>query len=104
MYQIEIQANNGVFIEIKLHSSQSNNFKYFVYVLIDESKTGLQAIIAHACGCEVGERVAGCWLLFSRGNEISWYFGSARVQTSTDTSAEFPKNYFVDGSIHIQRK
>lgn len=59
-YQIEIQANNGVFIGIKLRSSQSNNFKYFVYVLIDESKTELRAIIEHACGCQVGERVAGC--------------------------------------------
>lgn len=59
-YQIETQANNGVFIEVKLLSGRSNNFKYFLYVLIDESETGLQAIIAHVCGCEVGERVAGC--------------------------------------------
>lgn len=101
-YQIQTQADNGVFIEIKLLSGRSNNFKYFVYVLIDESKTGLQAIIAHVCGCEVGERVAGCCSRVATRSPGT--LDLLESKTSTDTSAEFAKNYFADGPIHIRRR
>lgn len=35
-YQIKMQLNSGILIQIKMHSRHSNNLKYLICVLIDK--------------------------------------------------------------------
>ena len=46
-YQIAIDIRNSLLIKTQLRSRHSNSVKYFVYVLLDKTKTGLDAIIRH---------------------------------------------------------
>lgn len=52
---------NVILMKTKLHLRHLNSLKCFVYVLIDKSKTVLEAILAHSYGCEVEECVVDCY-------------------------------------------
>lgn len=82
----------SVYVYVECHELHS----VFVCVLIDESKTGLATFIAYACRCKVDERVLSCCAHVAT---ISRCFAFAPFATSIDLSAEFPNNYFVDGSV-----
>lgn len=91
-------ANNTLvkFVSVYVYAEYHELHSVFVYVLIDESKTGLATFIAYACRCKVDERVLG---YCAHVATILRCFAFVPFATSIDLSAEFPKNYFVDGSL-----
>ena len=94
-YQIAIDIRNSFLLKTQLRSRHSNSVKYFVYVLLDKTKTGLDAIIGHTCGCKIGERVVGCC---SHVAMILWYFGFAQHKSSVRLFASFLNDYFINSS------
>lgn len=64
-------------LKVHIKSRHSSRMKYFAYVLIDNSKENLKALLGHYCGCKVGKRVIGCC---SHVMTILWYFGYAQYK------------------------
>ena len=46
-YGIDSDFMNGILFKARLRSRHSNSVKYFVYVLVDKTVTGINAIIGH---------------------------------------------------------
>lgn len=77
-----ITVNDPILIRAKIHSRFSNNKHRFVYILVDSTRTGRQAIVEYCCSCNVGERTAGCC---AHVMVVLWYLGYARHQTDAIT-------------------
>lgn len=74
-FGINIQPQDALLIKVRIHSRHSSNIKYFVYILVDKTKTRLDSIIGHTCGCKIGKRVVGCCFHVCM---ILWYFSYAQ--------------------------
>lgn len=74
-YGIALDWSASIFLKVRIRSRHSMSVKYFVYVLVDKNKQGIEALSAHFCSCKVGQRVVGCC---SHVATIMWFFGYAR--------------------------
>lgn len=54
-YQIRVKSNNttAFLLKTKLHFPHSNSMKYFIQILLDNSKIGLETILAYNVGAKV---------------------------------------------------
>lgn len=54
-YQIHVKSNNTIafLLKTKLHFPHSNSMKYFIQILLDNSKIGLETILAYNVGAKV---------------------------------------------------
>ena len=70
-----IQADDPFLIRGRIHSRFSNQTKYFLYILVDRSKTGVDSILEYCCQCKNGLRTVGsCAHIIT----VLWYLGYAR--------------------------
>ena len=53
-YGIDLDFMNGTIFKALLRSKHSNSVKYFIYVFVDKTVTGINAIIEHTSNCKVG--------------------------------------------------
>ncbi|KAL0879440.1 hypothetical protein ABMA27_003191 [Loxostege sticticalis] len=70
----------------RIKSRHISNRIYFVYILVDSSLSGRDAIIQYCCNCIVGKRTVGCC---AHTMSIIWYLGWARYQDNIVPPAEF---------------
>lgn len=61
----------------KIQSRHISRKTYFVYIIIDSSLSGREAIVQYCCNCIVGKRTVGCC---AHTMSIIWYLGWARHQ------------------------
>ena len=52
-YGIDSDFMNGILFKTRLRSRHSNSVKYFVFVLVDRTMIGINAIIGHTCNRKV---------------------------------------------------
>lgn len=95
-YSILLAPENSLLIKTRLRSRHSNSTKYFVYLLIDKTKQGLEAVIGHTCGCKIGKRVVGCC---SHVAMVLWYFGYARHQSTILIPGQHVIGYFDQNDL-----
>lgn len=76
----------------RIRSRHISNKIYFVYILVDSSSTGREAILKHYCNCIVGNRTVGCCAHIM---SIIWYLGWARHQSIITPPAEFLDNIVI---------
>ncbi|KAL0879449.1 hypothetical protein ABMA27_003200 [Loxostege sticticalis] len=69
----------------RIKSRHISNRIYFVYILVDSSLSGRDAIIQYCCNCIVGKRTVGCC---AHTMSIIWYLGWARYQDNIVPPAE----------------
>lgn len=70
----------------KIHSRHISSKVYFVYILVDSSQVGRQAIVEYCCNCIVGRRTIGCC---AHVMTIIWYLSYARYQNNINPNAQF---------------
>ncbi len=51
---------------------QSMNFRYFIYILIDRKRGGVEAVWGYCCSCSNGLRTVGCC---SHIATVLWFLG-----------------------------
>lgn len=56
-YQINVKSNNSVSLQTKSHSRQSNNFKYFAYVLLGRNEIGLESVQSVDCHSHIARGI-----------------------------------------------
>ena len=83
-YHFDVTNENAMIVKLKIQSRFVRSKQRFVFVLIDQSKQGLDAILGHYCTCMVGSRVVGCC---SHVMLLIWYFGFARNETNIRSPA-----------------
>ena len=69
-YYFDVDHANAMIVKMKIKSRFVRNKNRFAFVLIDKSKTGLEAVLGHYCNCMIGARVVGCC---SHVMFIIWY-------------------------------
>ncbi|KAJ8737558.1 hypothetical protein PYW08_000153 [Mythimna loreyi] len=80
-------------LRAKIQSRHISRKAYFVYVLIDNSLNGREAISQYYCNCKVGKRTVGCC---SHTMTILWYLGWARHQNNIEPPAQFLDDLLID--------
>ena len=95
-YKIDLGFMNGILFKARLGSKHSNSVKYFIYVLVDKTVTGINAIIGHTCNCKVGKRIVGCC---SHVATLIWFFSKARFLDTIPIPAQHLSGYFDAQSI-----
>ena len=79
MYGLDVEKENACLLKTKIRSRHSCSDKYFVYILIDVKRDGIESLIGHCCSCKIGTRVVGCC---SHVAVVLWYFSYARYLTT----------------------
>ena len=87
---------NGILFKALLRSRHSNSVKYFVYVFVDKTVTGIIAIIRHTCNCKVGQCFVGCC---SHVATLIWFFGKACFLVTIPIAVQYLSGYFDAQSI-----
>ncbi|XP_026737081.1 uncharacterized protein LOC113500467 [Trichoplusia ni] len=76
----------------RIKSRHISNRMYYVYILVDSSLSGRDAIIQYYCTCIVGKRTVGCC---AHTMSIIWYLGWARHQGSQLPPAQLLDNVLL---------
>lgn len=83
----ELSASNSSWLlRGRIQSRHISRKTYFVYILVDSSRRGREAILMHYCNCIVGRRTVGCCAHIMC---IIWYLSWARYQDYIVPSAQF---------------
>ena len=77
----------------RIQSRHHNSTKYWIYISIDRSKCGVEAVSAHSCSCPNGRRTVGCCAHITT---VLWYLGYARYLSEIPIPAAFLDNVCVE--------
>lgn len=89
----ELSTSNTLWIlRGRIRSRHVGRKIYFVYILIDSSLSGREAIKQYCCNCIVGRRTVGCCAHIM---SIIWYLAWARHQDSLSPPAPFLDNILL---------
>ncbi len=72
-----ISAKDPMLIRGRLQSRHQNSTKYFIYILVDVEKSGVEAVVEYTCQCKNGLRTVGCCAHIMA---VLWYLGYGRHQ------------------------
>lgn len=81
----ELSTQNTWLLRGRIKSRHTSRKMYFVYILVDNSQTGRNAITKHYCNCIVGKRTVGCC---AHVMTIIWYLSWARYQPNITPPAQ----------------
>lgn len=79
-------SNTSWLLRGRIQSRHISRKTYFVYILVDSSRRGREAILKHYCNCIVGRRTVGCCAHIM---SIIWYLSWARYQDHVAPPAQF---------------
>lgn len=89
----ELSASNSSWLlRGRIQSRHISRKTYFVYILVDSSRRGREAILKYYCNCIVGKRTVGCC---AHVMSIIWYLSWARYQKNLVPPAEFLDDVLV---------
>ncbi|RVE47928.1 hypothetical protein evm_007442 [Chilo suppressalis] len=98
--QLEIQhSENACLLRGRIHSRHISQKTYFVYILINTSENGREAIKNYCCNCVVGRRTIGCC---AHVMTIIWYLSWARYQENVNPPAQFLDNILLQNIDDIE--
>ncbi|XP_028038214.1 uncharacterized protein LOC114248965 [Bombyx mandarina] len=86
-------SNTSYLVRGRIQSRHISRKTYFVYILVDSSRIGREAIIINYCNCIVGRRTVGCC---AHVMTIIWYLSWARYQDNI-----VPPALFLDDTLLI---
>ncbi|CAH2103328.1 unnamed protein product [Euphydryas editha] len=87
-----INLNNPMLIRARIQSRHHNTTKYYIYILIDQDKSGAEAISGHFCQCKNGKRTIGCCAHIMT---VLWFLGWGRFETEISEPAKTLNNIFA---------
>ncbi len=90
---VGIEAEDPFLVRAKIHSRFSNSTKYFLYILFDQSKEGVDAILEYCCQCKNGLRTTGCC---AHVMVVLWYLGCGKYESEIPRLASSLEEFFVD--------
>lgn len=76
----------------KIHSRHISQKTYFVYIIVNNSLSGIRAIQHRYCNCIVGRRTVGTC---AHTMSIIWYLAWARYQSNIYPPAQFLDDVLV---------
>ncbi|XP_052742778.1 uncharacterized protein LOC112055836 [Bicyclus anynana] len=79
-------SNRSWLLRGRIQSRHISRKTYFVYILVDSSLRGREAILNYYCNCIVGKRTVGCC---AHVMSIIWYLSWARYQENIVPPAQF---------------
>ncbi|XP_045778261.1 uncharacterized protein LOC123876146 isoform X1 [Maniola jurtina] len=85
-------SNSTWLLRGRIHSRHISRKTYFVYILVDSSLSGRQALLQYYCNCIVGRRTVGCCAHIM---SIVWYLSWARYQEYISPPAHFLDSILV---------
>ena len=77
----------------KINSRHSKSTRYFIFVLLNTEKQGIDAIEEHYCTCKVGARTVGCCAHIA---SLVWYLTFACYEPTIKLPAQSLSSYFVE--------
>ncbi|XP_028165256.1 uncharacterized protein LOC114356347 [Ostrinia furnacalis] len=89
-------SNTSWLLRGRIQSRHISRKTYFIYILVDSSRRGREAILKHYCNCIVGRRTVGCCAHIM---SIIWYLSWARYQDHLVPPAQFLDDILI--SIHM---
>ncbi|CAH2095644.1 unnamed protein product [Euphydryas editha] len=90
--EFNLRGNNTTLIRGKIRSRHISRRQYYVYVLIENNRSGREGIVEYCCSCLVGRRTVGCC---AHTMTIVWYLGWARHENNISAPAEFLDSIFI---------
>ena len=79
-------SQNHWLLRGKIQSRHISRKIYYVYILINNNRSGREQIEQYCCNCIVGRRTVGCC---AHTMTILWYLGWARHETNITPPAQF---------------
>ena len=86
-------SSNIWLVRGKIQSRHISHKTYFVYILLDRSQIGREAIIHYCCNCIVGRRTIGCCAHIMT---IIWYLSYARYEGNIAPLAQFLDSILIE--------
>jgi hypothetical protein len=88
-----IQVYDPLLVCRRIHSRFRNCTLYFLYILVDKSKTGMDSILEYCCQCKNGLRTVGCC---AHVMIHLWYLGFTRYQAKIPRQENRLNEFYVD--------
>jgi hypothetical protein len=88
-----ISAGDPMLIRGRIQSRHRNSTRYFIYILIDREKVGVDSVFGCCCSCPVGLGTVGCCAHITT---VLWYLGFAQHLAEIPIPADFLEDICVE--------